>query len=77
MQTVQIGHAHGAISPHRLMIKRLIIFLRRTAQVRDIDSISHLFDVEGWNIADGIKDGRHFKANFVLKSKLQIPSDGF
>ena len=59
------------------MIKRLIIFLMPTAQVRDIGSISHLFDVEGWSIADGIEDGRHFKANFGLKSKLQITSDGF
>ena len=77
MQTVQISYAHGAISSHRLMIKRLIIFLRPTAQVRDIGSISHLFDFKGWNIADGIKDGRHFKANYGLKSKLQIPFDGF
>ena len=67
MQTFQIGYAHGAISSNRLMIKRLIISLRPTAQVRDIGSISHLFNFEGWNIADGIKDGSHFKANYGLK----------
>ena len=31
--------------------------------------MEHLFDSEGWNIYDGVQDGRHFKAKFSLKSE--------
>ena len=36
--------------------------------------MEHWLSSEGWNIQDGVQDGRHFKAKFNLKSKSQLIS---